>query len=277
MMPYNPCGRAVDFRRVPFLGVCKPFSDRQDEVEILWYPAAADAPALGFSSCMAVPNWDAAGQQWEGHVGMVPGAPQLFRNEKPRVIANYDHVCGSQADFTNGAVFDPDLPPVLYGVQGLPACCAAPVVPVGGAVVGGAADVGFIPVPTVVGGVVVGGDADVVFYPPGPPAGDDCETAPVIPLNVIVESEIADTDQQWWEFTSDGSHDYDVTVSGATDSEIALAARSGTCPGGLTPLTVTHSLGSDVWRVDDAPAGPVWLRITSTGFDGTYSFIITEV
>ncbi len=38
------------------------------------------------------------------------------------------HVCGSETDFTTGAVFDPLAPANQYDEQGLPLCCGVPAV-----------------------------------------------------------------------------------------------------------------------------------------------------
>lgn len=252
------------------------FRDADDAVGVVWYPAQKGAPVLGMPSVIAVPDWDDIYWDWEGSVGEYT-APRTYSNEKPKVFADYDHVCGTEEDFREGCLFDADSPEVKYGAQGLPACCNPVVVAAGGVVVGGSGDVAFIPPPLVYGGLAVGGAGDVVYYPPGPAAGSSCSDAPVVALEATIADTAVAGEEHWWQFVADGVSDYTVVLAGATDADLALSLQRGTCPAPLIPVIGFHTLGSDTWLFPAPPAGPVWVSWSSASFAGDYSFVITPV
>lgn len=275
-MRYNPCGRLVDWRRVPYSGKVKVFRDSEETAGVFWYPANKGAEKFNRTSCVTVLDWDDRAFDYADGTGQWVEW-NTFREERERVGALGAHVCGTDEDFAKGGKYEPDEPPVKYGANGLPACCAPAVVGVGGMVIGGAGDVAFIPRPVARGGLVLGGRGDVVYYPPGPPPGVACTDAPLIPLDAEVASAATATSDDWWKFTADGSHSYSVVLSGATDADEQLSAWTGTCPGALVPLPPAHSPGSDTWVLTTPPAGLVWVEWTSLGFVGDYSFHVHQL
>ena len=126
-MPYNPCGRVVDFGRVPYRTSCRFFKDSDVETDIIWYPALPNAPVLGFPSAISSLNWGVEerdiGVYCGYRVGEVPTAERKYTNQKPKPAARGGHVCGTPEDFADGAVYDPDAPPIPYRPDGLPQCC----------------------------------------------------------------------------------------------------------------------------------------------------------
>ena len=137
VVPYNPCGYAVEWARRTYSTKCHFFADSDHEEEIIWYPAKPDAAPLPFPSAICSLDWDREEHDlgvYTGYkVGEVPGAARPFRDEDVKPRARADHFCGTREDFEDGAVYNPDLAPVVYGADDLPACCA----PFGGVMLGG--------------------------------------------------------------------------------------------------------------------------------------------
>jgi hypothetical protein len=145
-VPFNPCGRVVDFARRPYKTLARFFKDRPDIlVEIQWYPAALDAPKLPFTSSFLSLDWTSStdtrndpnypDEPWLQRPGEVFGEPRPYSFKAPLLGVNYDHFCGTEEQFAFGAVYDPDLD-VQYDEQGLPLCCQGPAVPEMGMLVG---------------------------------------------------------------------------------------------------------------------------------------------
>lgn len=163
-MPYNPCGRVVDFARREYKTKCRFFRDSDTEVEIQWYRAADDAPSLPFPSAVMSLDWLDNGydEPWLGEVGEVWGEPRPYSFKGTPVGLTYDHICGTEEDFAEGAVFDPDRE-VKYDEQGLPLCCGVPRAPQMGLVVGLEVSTGELIVPAAFCSSATPVDHDVVY------------------------------------------------------------------------------------------------------------------
>ena len=129
---------AVDLGSRPFSTVYRPFRDSSEWVRVDWYPCAPGAKTLPFESCITNPFWER--DQYEFEDGDEP-LEQVIPTGKPRVKpgTGKGHVCGSEQDFREGCARDESIPPVLYGMLGLPQCCNPPVVMRGGVEDGGRA------------------------------------------------------------------------------------------------------------------------------------------
>lgn len=168
-MPFNPCGAICDYIDAPYTTKFRPFSDSDLEVDIVWYPARADAPVLPYPSVIQS-RTNFPDESWAIETpGEVYDAPRIRNGERVKIGARGTHVCGSAADFAGLAKYNADLPPVLYDADGLPLCC-------------GAAQPGR-------GGAVAGGASSAEYIPPGDvPPGTSCADAGVVEL---------DTDYTW--------------------------------------------------------------------------------
>lgn len=266
----------MDWRRIPFTSKVRAFRDNDTAAGVVWYPVAKGAPALGRSSAIAVPNWDDRTWEWAGTVGEYTAKLEA-RGDKPRVIANYDHVCGTDEDFREGGHYDDVAPPVKYGAQGLPACCNPPVVGKGGLVLGGRGSVSYAPLPARRGGVVLGGKGDVVYYPPGPTGGTSCVDAPLIPIPSTLTAPLTTAAAQWWKFLADGVHQYRLVAPGEDETTLSVAFFRGTCPGFLIAVSTTHADGSDTWTTGTPPAGIVWVKLQAISVNHNVTFTISQV
>jgi hypothetical protein len=135
-MRWNPCGKAVDLGSRPFKCKYRPFRDSDQEVEIEWFPCAPGAELLPWVSNVSNPFWEE--DQFEFTDGTLP-LDTVIPTGKPRSKpgSGKGHVCGTEGDFANGGLYQPALPPVAYGMQGLPSCCNPAVVGRGGVLDGG--------------------------------------------------------------------------------------------------------------------------------------------
>lgn len=123
-MPYNPCGAIVDWSRFRYTTRCRFFADSDIQTDIVWYPAAEDARVLPYDSAIFNREWDRDGNlplQGEG-VGEVSDAPRRINHFPTPFGANGSHQCGTESDFAEGAIYDPDVH-VEYRSDGLPKCC----------------------------------------------------------------------------------------------------------------------------------------------------------
>lgn len=165
-MPFNPCGRVVDFGRSSYRTRCRFFRDSEVEADIVWYPALPDAPVLGFPSAITSSEWDV--QERDGTyphrtgVGEVPGAPRRRLRPTTKRAATGAHVCGTRSDHEFGASYNPSITPRLYRADGLPVCCAPGEGLLFGAAPGaGAQPAGGLlvstPYPAASGGLLLGG------------------------------------------------------------------------------------------------------------------------
>jgi len=129
----------VDYIRRPYSTLARFFKDDEGPpVIIQWYAAAPGAPTLGRgTSFMSLdwtsettkvqnPNWPDL--PWNQRPGEIFEAARPFAPWPTPIGLNYAHVCGTDDDFLDGAVFDSELD-VQYDEQGLPLCCNGPAVP----------------------------------------------------------------------------------------------------------------------------------------------------
>lgn len=156
-MPFNPCGRVVDFARRPYRTACRFFRDNElIEVPIQFYRAAPGAPSLGRSTSFMSLDWTSstetreapnyADQPWLQRPGEVFGDPRPYSPWPVPIGLDYSHVCGTDAEFIEGAEYDPDRE-VEYDEQGLPLCCRGPMVPMFPLVLGFEAEIEGTPLP----------------------------------------------------------------------------------------------------------------------------------
>lgn len=170
-MPFDPCGRIVDYLRSPGTDIIRPFAARPDiTVKREWYPCQPDAKPLGFESWLhPVNSW----RQWvnaEGTVGPIYPQPTAFTKRKALERLPKDHFCGEEDWFTDGAPYDPDFD-ADRDADGIPACC------------------GREP-------------------PPPPPPGLTCATAPVMEYDVDHTFPVASFGARYYELPlTDGTAD----------------------------------------------------------------------
>jgi hypothetical protein len=74
-------------------------------------------------------------EPWLQRPGEVFNEPRPYNAATKLLGLKYDHVCGTEEQFAEGAIYDPTLN-VLYDEQGLPLCCNGPAVPFFGLVMG---------------------------------------------------------------------------------------------------------------------------------------------
>lgn len=109
--------------RAGYTAPCRFFRDSDVIGTIRWFRCDPDAPPLGYES--AISSLQQRGPYFTGlPVGEVFPLDFKFDYGDPVDLANYDHVCGQPIDFSDGGLYLPDEPPVLYAASGLPVCCA---------------------------------------------------------------------------------------------------------------------------------------------------------
>lgn len=138
-MRFNPCGRIVDFTRRSHDEPCRFFrnSDRIDTVRFV--DALPDAPVLGMVSIVYPSEWDDQRWPFEDLPGTLRTPPFKFTGRVYPAGALFDHVCGTEQDFNEGGLYEPDKPPQPVGAEGLPLCCFPSKRVVGGSASGGVA------------------------------------------------------------------------------------------------------------------------------------------
>jgi hypothetical protein len=125
-VPYNPCGRVVDFGSGSYRTKCRFFKDSDLEIDILWYPVNPGTPCIDGESAISV--WyndrEQAGEVPPKRSGVGEVGGRFVQRVKPqeKAAATGRHVCGTPEMFAEGATFDAAVN-VLYRADGLPACC----------------------------------------------------------------------------------------------------------------------------------------------------------
>jgi len=219
---------------------------------VRWFEAAPDAEVLPFESVILRTDWEI--DPWmDAPVGEVADAPRSTDLTRAPRGSGRGHVCGTEEQFREGAHYDADAPPVLYGGSGLPHCC------------------GLWPVQR--GGAGAGGRIGIVVEPPVTPiVGGTCGDPAEIELGVTYSSSWSGTEgllRYWWPgplvldtryriVTTSTESTRDYLVSGGADpcdvdviiasGTFAVACRSGLndvlSDGGLT-LTVGDLIAGD--------------------------------
>lgn len=166
----------VALGRRPYSTLVRPWTDSDETVTGHFYVAAPQAPTLGHP-WFITPNDQFDLRRNPYRMGEETFAVRKFdgwgRITPP---VNFDHLCGTPADFAGGCSINDPRPPLVRDETGIPTCCR-PLV--GGVVVGGQAYVQPTPGGVVIdgtalvgegayieasGGVVVDGSAQVQFY-----------------------------------------------------------------------------------------------------------------
>lgn len=194
----------------PFRCKYRPFRDSDEEVEVEWFPAAEGALPLGMPSNITNPFWER--DQFEYTDGDLP-LSTVVPTGKPvaRPGTGRGHVCGSEEDFREGGRYEPDEPPVVYGQQGLPQCCGAPVV--------GAA--------TVVDGGRCGVASPIV-------PGNTCATATEIPLGEWLTARVPAGQTGWLSHQMAPTPPLYDLLTESISGDNACALRNGTCAGSVS-------------------------------------------
>lgn len=120
-MPFNPCGFAVQLLREEGTDLIRPFRDSEIEVTRRWYRVPDDAPWLPFPTTFRSTRWEPFPYLREG-AGAV--WPSEWEYSRAGVILgfDYEHICGNESDFLEGAEFDPAVDQ-LYDDEWIPLCC----------------------------------------------------------------------------------------------------------------------------------------------------------
>ena len=124
----------MDIFRAAYSTDCVFNRDSDLTAKIVWYEANEDAKPLPFFSAVCNLDWEIDPWQQQ-HVGEVYGAERKYSPGKRKPGTGLGGYCGDPLDFEEGGHEDDSLPPVIYGSNGLPACC--------GPVVSGRGGVGF--------------------------------------------------------------------------------------------------------------------------------------
>lgn len=121
LVPFNPCGRGVDYLRTAATDHIKPFRDSDLVVERRWFRVPEGTPLLGFPSAFLSAHWEPY-PYLPRNVGET--YPPDVSYERRGILGgfNYEHVCGTEEDFQLGATFDPTVNQ-LYDSEWIPLCC----------------------------------------------------------------------------------------------------------------------------------------------------------
>lgn len=177
---FNPCGALCEFMRRPYSTTARMFRNSDEEVDFVWYPALPSAPPLPFPSIFLDPVWQDDYYSLDDGPGLILEDNIRANWQKPKPLATGTHHCGTEQDFLEGGIYDPDLPPVPYRDNWLPLCCP------------GEERAGS-------GGAAMGGHVDYVYVPPVPPwtPGNTCATAAVADLDTVYTFQSASGGAQW--------------------------------------------------------------------------------
>jgi len=281
---FNPCGLACDIGRRPYRTLFRPFRDSDLVVPIRWYKVPMGTPFLPFPSRIVSLDWVA--EPWTATgVGEVFLAPRKFATWNSPHVPPGGHFCGTPQDFAEGGLFQPLDPLVGYTAGGLPTCCGDNIgvqvggglfVQAGGVLVGGGqlvepiaggVLVGGASSPATAGGVLVGGDWGEV-----PPPGTDCVTAGEILFDTDYERTVFAGTDQWFKLPVVATT-YHLTMTNVDpEGDVEFALWGGVCPGSLTPIALTHGIGTDCWEFELFGVGEVWLQFSVATGAADYTF-----
>lgn len=192
---------------------CRFFRDRPEIVtRIKWIRAQPTAKVLGFPSVINNRMMDAFPYE-NDDIGEVWGAKHSPVTQKPIPGALGDHVCGTPGDFAEGAIYNPDLPPVVYTTTGLPVCCNPVVIGKGGIGFGGKSYPSIIPAP------------------PVPSA--TCSGAPTLTLGTVYSfsTDAVAGSQQWTRYPVVSGTTYNWAPSGFAALTTVSLFEGATCAG----------------------------------------------
>jgi hypothetical protein len=241
-VPFNPCGRVVDYARREYRTLAKLFRDSDTLVEIQWYRVPESAPRLPWPTAFMSRDWTDAknDQPWLTELGEVLEAPRPYSFKPPLIDPRYDHVCGTEEDFAIGAAFDPDAD-VKYDEQGIPLCCRQPRVMSLG----------------VVFGLEVAVEQD---------EGLTCEDAIIVPPEVFNDVVLPPFATRWYRMEVDTPDTPSISYS--TAEFVTATPYRGTDCDTLLPGPGFAMIGTSCQNMGWVPyTGPVWLELTNTTGD----------
>lgn len=152
-------------------------------------------------------------QQLPSEVGEVPGAARPFEYDAPKVIQDYAHVCGSDADFLCEVPQDLEALPTTYDNQQLPSCCGQPLVQQTGVMIG------YEP------------EVEVIATTPGGPA---CLSAVPVLAEVWYTTLISATpSEQWYALGLLDLTNWRLETDAPTGTGVTLEFRRQACPTSL--------------------------------------------
>lgn len=121
-MPFDPCGRVVEFLRDTVEDTIRPFKDSSQEVRRVWYPVPWGTPMLGFPTAFTCANVEPF--PWlQRNVGEVYPPAIKFKKKKTPAGLTFSRSCGTQEEFQIGTTYDPNREPVVRNADGIPICC----------------------------------------------------------------------------------------------------------------------------------------------------------
>jgi len=235
-VPYNPCGRAVDWGRTGYARPCRFSKDPNfPPTQIVWY--FTDQPFQDFPSAINSRIWDSEDVR-DLELGEIIGSDRTgpYRKTVPGMAGN--HQCGSAADFLNGVPLGYTGPIVVYDQDAIPVCCDR--VPTGGGEISfaGGALTSHVNTETAPGSLSVAGGASVSALQVVDGAG---ELAVAGGASVSVVQVV------------DGAGE--VGVAGGADVLLNCSSYSFNCTG--TTVTVNVVTLDTLWQGTDS-GGRVW-------------------
>lgn len=120
-MPFNPCGRVVDFLADSVTDVIRPFRDSELTVRRRWYRVPWGTPTIGVLSVFISNHFKAFKELQTGPGEVFPPEIDYTRRGTPDGLL-FDHICGDLEQLQNGALLDPAVN-VVYDDEWIPECC----------------------------------------------------------------------------------------------------------------------------------------------------------
>lgn len=297
--------------RRPYSIPCRFLRDNDTESVVKWVEARPDALTLDRANIITSQDWELDRGLLPVEVGEQEGR-RIFKIAHAPVGLGRGHVCGTDADFDEGGLYEPELPPVAYSADGYPLCCDPPrrirggaggsgrtAVSIfrrmnyGGAGASGRAAVTVYPAIHVYGGAAASGRAGAVVIPWSDPAHGGMMIGGAVP-----DIYTPGTPEPGADCASAGVGDFgtpythDLPLPGAEQWWKFLAPTTGQYHLSSTDLgtsghVVSFKLTTDCLDVIDIPTSldgpPCWqfsapagsficVVITSSGGSGTYTF-----
>lgn len=258
-MRYNPCGRVVATMRAGYRTECRFWKDSDETATIRWYRALPNAPLLGQVSAITPLGWQPFPWMAKG-VGEVFNAEKPFDRGNPIAAATGKKVCGTESDFAEGGVYDPNPPFMNYNTDGLAACCA----PKPGAILlGGSARTNFDLKGVVIGGTF--GKPHASFFSCDDALLNDNDLEPDGTLYQVLPYSDTGVTDAWNQYRFLGSTNFQLIVR-VFDSSIRLRVYTGPI---VLPVCTALTLISDTFGGEElnlilppAPLYRLFVRVT---------------
>lgn len=121
MIPFNPCGRAVDWLSNGYTTWARFWDDPDAPlVRLIWYPT--DLPFLDYATVFGSHEWETDYPDLRG-LGEIRRDRPARKNWHPGIPGlTGDHVCGTPDQFLFGAPRYTG-PPIVYDADHIPLCC----------------------------------------------------------------------------------------------------------------------------------------------------------